>query len=121
MKKKIKYLILMFIMLFLSPFSNAEASTYKAQFEEMKEWIPNDYVNKTKNGITSYQQMYFITRKSDNQFVYCIEPGMELNQSKTYTGYDYDQAFIANITDSQWERIQLLAYYARHRIKPLWL
>ena len=111
MKKKIKYLILMFIMLFLSPFSNAEASTYKAQFEEMKEWIPNDYVNKTKNGITSYQQMYFITRKSDNQFVYCIEPGMELNQSKTYNGYDYDQAFIANITDSQWERIQLLAYY----------
>ena len=111
MKRKIKYLMMMFMMFLMSPFADVNASTYTAQFEDMKQWIPNEYVSKTKGGTTKYQQMTFITRKSDNQFVYCIEPGMALNSSTNYTGYDYDQAFIANMTQEQWRRIQLLAYY----------
>lgn len=111
MKSKIKYLLMMIAMVLISPFTDVKAATYQAQFNDMAQWIPNDYVNKTKGGYTKYQQMTLITRKSDNQFVYCIEPGMGLNSSTTYTGYDYDQAFLANITQDQWRRIQLLAYY----------
>lgn len=111
MKKKLKFLLAIFGLLALCPSVNVNAQTYQESFNDKYMWIPSTWVNKTKGGTTSYQQLTMITRKSDNQFVYCIEPGTPLDSNQIYTGQDYDQAYVANMTQSQWRRIQLLAYY----------
>ena len=111
MKGKLKYLLFLLIMLAVCPKANVQAQTYTAQFNDKYQWIPNTFVNKEKGGNTKYQQLAVIARKSDNQFVYCIEPGTPLDSSQTYDGQDYDQSYVANMTQSQWRRIQLLAYY----------
>lgn len=112
MKGKLKYLLFALAMAFISPALEVHASTYSEQFNDKYMWIPNTYVNKQEsNGTIHYQQLTMITRKSDNQFVYCIEPGTGLNTNETYTGYDSDQAYVSNMTQAQWRRIQLLAYY----------
>ncbi len=111
MKKKLKFLLAIFGLLMLCPSINVEAQTYQETFNDKYMWIPGTWVNKTKDGNTKYQQLTMIVRKSDNQFVYCIEPGTPLDNNQIYNGQDYDQAYVANITQSQWRRIQLLAYY----------
>lgn len=111
MKGKLKYLLFLLIMLAVCPKVNVQAQTYTAQFNDKYQWIPNTFVNKEKGGNTKYQQLAVIARKSDGQFVYCIEPGTPLDSTQTYEGQDYDQSYVANMTQSQWERIQLLAYY----------
>ncbi len=112
MKGKIKYLLFILAMAVISPALEVCASTYTEQFNDKYMWIPNTYVSKKEsNGTINWQQLTMITRKSDNQFVYCIEPGTPLNQNETYTGYDSNQAYISNMTQAQWRRIQLLAYY----------
>lgn len=111
MKGKLKYLLFLLIMLAVSPTVNVKAETYTAQFNDKTNWIPNTYINKKKGSETRYQQLFVITRKSDNQFVYCIEPGTPIDSTGTYEGQDYNQAYVSNMTQEQWRRIQLLAYY----------
>ena len=112
MKGKLKYLLLLLAMVAISPISKVQAATYQEQFNDKYMWIPNTYVSKKEsNGRVHYQQLTMITRKSDNQFVYCIEPGTPLDPNETYTGQDYDQSYVSNMTQAQWRRIQLLAYY----------
>ena len=79
MKGKLKYLLFLLIMLAVCPKTNVQAQTYTAQFNDKYQWIPNTFVNKEKGGNTKYQQLAVIARKSDNQFVYCIEPGTPLS------------------------------------------
>lgn len=82
-----------------------------AQFNDKYKWIPNTYVNMKQGTRTKYQQMAVIARTSDNQFVYCIEPGTPLEEFTDYTGTDVNQAYVANMSQEQWKRIQLLAFY----------
>ena len=109
MIKKICFLFLVLVILFVD--SNINAATYKDKFDENWFYIDNEFVNKTKNGNTKYQQMSMIVRKSDNYFAYCIEPGKSIDETKTLTGYDYDYSIISNLTPQQWERIKLLSFY----------
>lgn len=112
MKKNFKYLLFLLLAMVVSPIFNVKAQTYSAQFNDKYMWIPNTWVNKAEpSGRIHYQQLTMITRKSDNQFVYCIEPGTPLDPNTTYTGQDYDQSYVSNMTQAQWRRIQLLAYY----------
>ena len=111
MKKKLKCLLLLFGLLALCPSIQVKAQTYQETFNDKYKWIPDTFINKEKGSTKKYQQLSMITRKSDNQFVYCIEPGTPLDSNEIYTGQDYDQAYVANMTQSQWRRIQLLAYY----------
>lgn len=111
MKKKLKCLLLLFGLLALCPSIQVKAQTYQETFNDKYKWIPDTFINKEKGSTKKYQQLAVITRKSDNQFVYCIEPGTPLDSNEIYTGQDYDQAYVANMTQSQWRRIQLLAYY----------
>lgn len=53
----------------------------------------------------------FIRRVSDNQFVYCVEPFVDLVNNHTYDIYDSNYTAILNITDEIWNRISLIAYY----------
>ena len=111
MRGKLKYLLFLLIAVAVCPTFNVKAQTYTAQFNDKYQWIPNTFINKTKGSNTKYQQLSIIARKSDNQFVYCIEPGTPLDSNETYVGQDYDQSYVANMTQAQWRRIQLLAYY----------
>lgn len=100
---------LVFIILFYV--SNVNAKTYYDKINEHGMWIANEFVNKSKDGKTKYQQMTLIVRKSDNRFLYCIEPGKSIDENKLVTGYDTDLELHANLTSLQRDRIQLLAYY----------
>ena len=112
MKGKLKYLLFLLMFVAICPSLTAHAETYKAEFNDKYKWIPNVYVSKKdSDGTIHYQQLTMIARKGDNQFVYCIEPGTPLDPNETYTGQDYDQSYVANMTQEQWRRIQLLAYY----------
>ena len=108
MIKKI-WLVVGMVFMFLT--SNVNAATYQDKFDENWFYIDNEYVNKTKNGSTKYQQMSMIVRKSDNSFAYCIEPGKSIDESILINGYDKNYTSVTNLTPQQWERIKLLAFY----------
>jgi len=55
--------------------------------------------------------MTVITRNSDGSFVYCIEPGTPVSDGAVYPGQDFDQSYVGQMTQEQWRRITLLAYY----------
>ncbi len=112
MKEKLKCLLFLIVLVLLNPIAKVKADTYSDQFNEVYMWIPNTYLAKEKPGTEpDYFQLSMITRKSNNQFVYCIEIHADLSPVNTYTGYDYNQSKFANLTPEQWQRIQLLAYY----------
>ena len=55
--------------------------------------------------------MAMLQRKSDNQFVYCIQPGISTVEGVQLIGYDSDWDIQANVSNSEWNRISRLAYY----------
>lgn len=106
----------MFGMLFLlSIFGIKEvhAETYTGQAIWASEYISNIYIKKVKpNGYTSYKQAQFIRRSEDNKFVYCLQPYVEIDNNLPY--YEVirnDYASVLGLTEEQWDRISLLAYY----------
>lgn len=115
MKKIIKRLFNCFLLLLVGisvfPTLNVHASNYNDTFNDKYQWIKGDYVVKQKGSKRIYQQMVVMIRNSDGQFVYCIEPGTPVSAGTVYPGQDYDQSYVANMTEDQWRRIELLAYY----------
>ena len=115
MKKIIKRLFNSFLLLLvgisLFPTLNVQAANYNDTFNDKYQWIKGDYVVKQKGSKRAYQQMVVMVRNSDLQFVYCIEPGTPVSAGTVYPGQDYDQSYVANMTEEQWRRIELLAYY----------
>lgn len=88
-----------------------KADEYVDKLIEHYKWISNDYVVKEKNGVRKYQQMSITVRNSDKQFVYCVEPGTSINKNNIYMGSDVNQAYIANMSEDEWNLINLIAYY----------
>ncbi len=106
MKKLIK--IILFLLCLIT---QVEAEEYTESYIDKANWISGDYVNKQKGSSKKYQQMYTIKRKSDNKFVYCIEPGVSIKDGKLVKGYDEDYLDVTKFTQEQWDRITKLAYY----------
>ena len=111
MKKFIKGLLLLVIAGALSPLINVNAQSYNDSFDGEHNWISGDYVVKQSGSTKKFQQMNIITRNSDGQFVYCLQPGTMLLDNEPYTGYDTDEYLLSNMTQAQWRRVTLLAYY----------
>lgn len=88
-----------------------KADEYVDKLIEHYKWISNDYVVKEKKGVRKYQQMSITVRNSDKQFVYCVEPGTSINKNNIYMGSDVNQAYIANMSEDEWNLINLIAYY----------
>lgn len=112
--KKIKNKIINGLMLLLVGIScvpTVNASTYNETFNDKSQWISGDYILKVKESTRKYQQMTVITRNSDGSFVYCIEPGTPVSDGAVYPGQDFDQSYVGQMTQEQWRRITLLAYY----------
>lgn len=107
MKKIFMVLIVLISILVIPDFKvNAlEDSFYEG------EYIQGEYMKKFKDGKGKYQQLRFFRRKSDNRAVYCIELWETLSQNKNIPGYDNNQSQYANISESTWQRIMLIAYY----------
>ena len=110
-KNKISMLLLFLVGLSFIPTITVNAANYNETFNDKSQWIKGDYILKVKGTTRKYQQMTVITRNSDGQFVYCIEPGTPVAQGAIYPGQDFDQSYVANMTTEQWRRISLLAYY----------
>ena len=106
MKKLFKIIILLLCLV-----THVKAKEYNESFIDKVDWISGDYVNKQKGSSIKYQQMYTIKRKSDNKFVYCIEPGVSIKDGKIVKGYDEDYLDVTKFTASEWDRITKLAYY----------
>ena len=56
--------------------------------------------------------MQFIRRSEDNKFVYCVQPYTDIDNNLPY--YEVardDYATVLNLTEEQWDRVSLLAYY----------
>ena len=112
--KKIKNKIingLMLLLIGISCVPTVNASTYNETFNDKSQWISGDYILKVKGSTRKYQQMTVITRNSDGSFVYCIEPGTPVSDGAVYPGQDFDQFYVGQMTQEQWRRITLLAYY----------
>ena len=107
MKKILKYLILLILIL---P-SIVYANVYNDKIIERYKWIPNDYIIKEKNGTRKYQQLSLMVRDSDKQFVYCVEPGISINKNNSYVGNDTNQYEFAKISEDDWKKTNLIAYY----------
>ena len=112
MKKLFKYLLVVIIM-FISPcLKKVYGATYNEQFNDSYLPIPNIFITKVEpDTSTHYLQLAVVTRKSDNQFVYCMEINELLYTDQDYIGQDYNQLEVSNVTANEWKRIQLLAYY----------
>lgn len=107
MKKILKYLILLILILPSIVYANA----YSDKIIERYKWIPNDFIIKEKNGVRKYQQLSLMVRDSDKQFVYCVEPGISINKNNSYVGSDTNQYEFAKISEDDWKKINLIAYY----------
>ena len=86
------------------------------------EYIYGTYYKKVKNGVGRYETARFLNR-SDGEFVYCLQPFIEFVNGELQTAYDEDYALVTGLTEEQWSRIALLAYYGyqyRHHTDSKW-
>lgn len=104
--------IILFILGILAIFTEKVfAQTYSDSFIEVSKYVPNAYISKKNGSTVKYQQLSVITRKSNGQFVYCIEPLIKIKEGLVVIGQDYDQDVVANMSLEEWRRVNLLAYY----------
>lgn len=114
--KKRKSLYAILGILFLSLFfgiSKANAEEYTGQAIWPSEKIANIFIRKYRaDGYIKYQQASFIRRSEDNKFVYCLQPYVNIDNNLPYYQIARsDYATYLNMTQEQWDRISLLAYY----------
>ena len=113
-KKMFKYALtcmLFLLTIFSTPIVHAEKYTGQAIWPS--EFISNIFIKKMKpDGYIKWQQAQFIRRSEDNNFVYCLQPYTDINNNLPY--YDVireDYEKVLGLSEEQWERISLLAYY----------
>lgn len=112
--KKVIILPLFFLTLIMTIFSSdiVHAETYAGEAIWPSEFIPNVYIRKLKSdGTGKYQQAKFIRRSEDNAFVYCLQPFVDINNNNVYNVARSDYETYLNMSETQWNRISLLAYY----------
>ena len=93
--------------------TKVNAEEYKGQAIWPSEKIANIYIRKYRDdGYIKYQQGAFIRRSEDNKFVYCLQPYVDIDNNLPYYKIARsDFAVYLNMTEEQWQRISLLAYY----------
>ena len=76
------------------------------------EKIDGMYIRKiSSSGKDVSKQGGFIRRTSDNSFVYCVEPFVDLINYYTYDVYNNNQDKYLGIDKNTWEKLSLIAYY----------
>ncbi len=108
MKKIIKYIIFLLSFCFIN--INVKAETTDKMLKKFDK-VPNTYVSMESPYKSTYNYLYIIARASDNKFVYCIQPGISINESSTYVGFTDNYTSYANLTAEQWKKVSLIGYY----------
>ena len=115
MKRKILKYTLIGVFLFMSflGIKEVHAEKYTGQAIWPSEHIPNIFIRKYRDdGYIKYQQARFMRRSEDNAFMYCLQPFVDIDNNLPYYNIARsDFASVLNITEEQWDRIALLAYY----------
>lgn len=107
MKRKKKVKILLFIILsIIIPKEINAASDYMIIGEK----IPNEFIKLEYNHLKWVKEVKLIKRFSDNRLVYNIIPGLDASDKIEY--YEViNNEFKSQISDEEWEKIKLIAYY----------
>lgn len=105
MKKFILIIIVTFIAL-----TNINVSASNEKFYE-GEYIQGIWVNRvTSNNIIYYQQFRVQRQKGTNDFAYCLEPFIPINENESYTSSTTPD----NLTTEQAKKISLIAHFGYH-------
>lgn len=97
------------VIVFLMGFLDVHASEEKIYIGER---IPDVYIRKiSSTGEETVKQGLFIRRRSDNHFVYCIEPFVSLINNHTYAVVTSNYPEILGVSEENWQKISLIAYY----------
>lgn len=110
LKSLLKWAILpifLFVML-LIPEGNIKAVANDSFYVT---WMNNIYFTKFKDGVQRSERARLLRRSSDGQFVYCIQPGVNLVEGHLMPGYDSNQSAWTGMTEENWKRIKRIAYY----------
>ena len=110
MKKKNIFFLLFTIIIGFMSITGIKAEEYSGVIN-WREKIDGIYFNKIRDGKTISATSHYLTRSTDGEHVYCLEPGINVTNFEKYQMEETNQAKLLNITDKQWERATLLAYY----------
>jgi hypothetical protein len=103
--KKIILLLLSFLFI-----ENIKAYDLTESFYYNDEKVENMWITKVNEKETLSGLPFLLKRKSDNDFVYCLQPFVMLKQEENYHGYfDINEKFL--ISSEDLERIRLLAHF----------
>lgn len=103
-----KKLLFLFFILFLM--SEPVLATDTLQFYYTSEKVDNMWITRVNSTQTKSGNPYILRRRSDQSYVYCLEPFVLLLQTEDYIPY-YTNDILFNISDEQWQRISDLAYF----------
>ena len=74
-------------------------------------YLSNTYIKKEQGTLTHYLQLRWLYDQ-DNKFIYCLNPFILIDLTGTgYEAYTTNYADYTKLTESQWQRVMLLAYY----------
>ena len=105
MKKIFLYLIILFGII-----SGVNAYALDDSFYE-GEYIPGEYIIKSRDGSKRYEQMKVFRMNGSNQHAYCIELWDSLNSNKVLSGYDFNINNYSKLDSNTLNRVVLIAYY----------
>ena len=84
-------------------------NTYAGELFHLGERVPDVAIYMDRINKQVYYQPKTIYRNSTNELVYCIQPGVVLANGEYESFYEYNGIF--NITEEQFNKIKLIAYY----------
>ena len=93
---------------------NVNATTMLKKYDV----VPNVYVTKISESHQIYDYMYIIVTADGHNPVYCIEPGLHINEEYDYQGYINSLDTYSRLSKEQLDRIKLLAYYGYEYTDP---
>lgn len=92
--------------------TNVHAEQYTGQAIWPSEYVSDIYIRMERpDGYKKWEQGRFIRRSEDNKFVYCLQPYVTINNNYVYNVTREDYAAVLAMSEEQWQRVSLLAYY----------
>lgn len=126
MKNKMLFIFLLLIgSLFISSLPiKVNAEVYKGEIAT-EEYISNVYIRKLRpDGSSQYKQAKILRQSTDNAFVYCLQPFVEIDNNYKYNVTRSDYETYLDMTAKQWDKVSLIAYYGygygNHTAKKWW-
>ena len=113
-KKILKFFSFIFVMLIGLIFSTSKVNAVASRGDIISgKYLSGPYyvMHEKQNGSHMWLQAQFITRSSDGQFVYCVQPYFTIKEDNTYNIATEDYAAVLNMSKEDWEQISRLAYY----------